>query len=222
MKTTTGTNKDLWLTCPNLVTWKQGPYLCVFNSLTTPVLSIMSKEMAWLLKSFKVPTSKQLVYQKAKRLDPSLTPTRFNRLHKNLTDRHLLIQESQLPFKRNPPHHLGVWLHMTNQCNLRCTYCYIQKSSAKFDPAKLIDTLTTIFASASSHDFHSITLKMSGGECLLELNQVLKVVELGQQLSKRFNISFRPIVMTNGVLVTARTAQILKKPTFTLPSRSMV
>lgn len=168
--------------------------------------------MFWIFNKFRKPTTVDKVFVSAKKLDPNLTKNKFLKLHKILTKNNLLIPRGMIAQpKIIQPKHLGVWLHLTNQCNLRCTYCYIAKTSAKFDMNQIESTLTTIFRKAKEHGFTSIALKMSGGECLLELKSVILVTILGQELAKQYLLKFRPIVMTNGVLITERTAQLLKK-----------
>ena len=44
------------------------------------------------------------------------------------------------------PRHLGIWLHVTNQCNLRCTYCYVSKTISAWRSAGGA-RLSTLFSS---------------------------------------------------------------------------
>lgn len=39
--------------------------------------------------------------------------------------------KSKTPLLKKKPTHLSVWFHITNQYNLRCTYCYVSKTSDK-------------------------------------------------------------------------------------------
>ncbi len=65
---------------------------------------------------------------------------------------------------------INLWVHTTNDCNLRCSYCYIHtigfenyfsKENIDVFCHKLIDT-------AEKRELESITLRLSGGEPLLK------------------------------------------------------
>lgn len=97
-------------------------------------------------------------------------------------------------------------LQVTENCNLACTYCYqICKSSHRmpFDIAKkYIDVLLT--DKDIEENYESIILDFIGGEPLLEIDLIDKVVDYFKykavMLSSKFAYRFRISICTNGIL----------------------
>ena len=106
---------------------------------------------------------------------------------------------------------LGVWFHITNQCNLRCTYCYVHKTPAKMYGKLAHHAMNVIIRDAKKHGYTNITFKFSGGECLLEFPLVLELIHHGREKAKEAGITMKFVVLTNGVLLTEEIAKTLKK-----------
>jgi uncharacterized protein len=96
-----------------------------------------------------------------------------------------------------PPTHLGVWLHVTNQCNLRCTYCYVSKTNAHLAPAIGQRALASIFAAARQQGMTSLTLKYAGGEALLEAATIWALDRFARDQAGP-DLTIRSILLTNG------------------------
>lgn len=104
-----------------------------------------------------------------------------------------------------------VWLYLTNQCNFRCTYCFVAKSNEKLNP----DTSEMLFRRFSEmsdrNGIRNIYLILSGGEPLLNRNMVGKVIRQAEKLSRRKHILVRIGLVTNGYMLDDKTAQFLKR-----------
>lgn len=109
------------------------------------------------------------------------------------------------------PTHLGVWLHITNQCNLRCTYCYVYKTSDKMSYEIAKKAVDKIIFSAHKHGFKNITFKFAGGEPLLEFKQVLNTVNYARTLALKNKIKIDFVIISNGVLLTDEICKSLKE-----------
>jgi len=59
---------------------------------------------------------------------------------------------------------LTAWMHITNACNLRCPYCYLQKTSENMADDTARRSVNAIFRSASRHNIKHVKLKYAGGE----------------------------------------------------------
>lgn len=136
-----------------------------------------------------------------------ITPDKLNKKIKKIIDQ----QEKKPSYKFN---HLGVWLQITNECNLRCTYCYVnkQKEVMSFDTAS--ETIKKIFAFSQKKKLKKITFKFSGGEPLLEFRQVIKINDLIREYARKTKIKTVSIVLTNGLLLNDTNVKILKKNNF--------
>jgi uncharacterized protein len=67
-----------------------------------------------------------------------------------------------------PPTHLGVWLHVTNQCNLRCSYCYLGKTDEQLSLALGRRALRAVCHAARAQGIRHLTLTYPDGETLLD------------------------------------------------------
>ena len=105
---------------------------------------------------------------------------------------------------RSRPHTLTAWLHVTNACNLRCTYCYIAKTPEAMDEATGIAAVEAVFRSALGNGFRTVKLKYAGGEATLNFRLVMRLHEHAQELAARHGLELREVVLSNGVALTPR------------------
>ncbi len=105
---------------------------------------------------------------------------------------------------------LSAWLHVTNACTLRCSYCYLHKTSEQMTPDTARRAVDAVFRSATKHHFNHVLLKYAGGEASLEMANVLATHEYATQLAEQHRINLRAYIMSNGVALTQRTVDQLK------------
>ncbi|RMD92256.1 MAG: hypothetical protein D6814_17180, partial [Calditrichaeota bacterium] len=70
---------------------------------------------------------------------------------------------------------LMAWLHVTNACNLRCSYCYLHKTNVSMPPSVGRQAIEAVFRAARQHGYRKIKLKYAGGEATLNLPLVLEL-----------------------------------------------
>ena len=90
-----------------------------------------------------------------------------------------------------------VHLVLTGRCNLRCAYCYQNRKPARRMSWK---TLGEAVALAAASRADEVRLVFSGGEPLLELPLIRRVVEHARCVRSNGR-SFRPALITNGTLL---------------------
>lgn len=100
-------------------------------------------------------------------------------------------------------HTLVAWLHVTDRCNLRCSYCYLPHHRVDMSWQTGRDILETLFRLAERHGYHKVKLKYAGGEAFLRFPFVLELQAYAQQLSRQSGIALSGIVLSNGTLLTA-------------------
>ena len=109
---------------------------------------------------------------------------------------------------------LSAWLHVTNECNLRCDYCYLDKTAEAMTTTTGRAAVEAIFRTAVQHGFRGVKLKYAGGEALLNFRLIAELHDLGVELARNCGLSFHETILTNGValtkgmLATARDANI--------------
>jgi uncharacterized protein len=106
---------------------------------------------------------------------------------------------------------LTVWLHVTNTCNLRCSYCYIDKNQESMSQDTAYQSIDAIFRSALIHGFKRVQLKYAGGEASLRLTQVIAMHDYALQLAQKHAITLEACILSNGVYLSLRAIDDLKK-----------
>lgn len=98
---------------------------------------------------------------------------------------------------------LVAWIHMTDKCNLRCSYCYLPhiREDLSFETGKAV--IESIFRSAVLHGYREVKLKYAGGEPLLNFPLILELNALAASFAERGGISLDSVVLSNGTLLTS-------------------
>lgn len=192
---------------------KVGDFLLVYSPLSEKGLTILNKEASYL---FSLINGKRTVFDilsLVKEKDKTATFDSIKKIIKDFTSSEIVYfnkpKSSSFLFTTKPTH-LGVWFHITNQCNLRCTYCYVHKTPEKMTKEIAKKTVDKIIYSAIKQGFKNITFKFAGGEPLLEFEQVLKTIDYARDLAKKNEISIDPLIISNGVLLSENICKILK------------
>ncbi len=108
-------------------------------------------------------------------------------------------------------HTLTAWLHVTNSCNLRCSYCYIDKTQEGMSTAIAHQSIDAIFRSAARHAFKQVNLKYAGGEASLQLSHVIEMHDYALQLAEKQHITLSACILSNGVYLSQHAIDDLKK-----------
>src|SRR4051794_33242104 len=97
---------------------------------------------------------------------------------------------------------LVAWLHVTNACNLRCTYCYLTKNDEAMSAETGRAAVDAIVRSALQHGYQSIKLKFAGGEASLNFALVWELHEYAQTAAAAHGLALEAVVLSNGVGVS--------------------
>jgi uncharacterized protein len=106
---------------------------------------------------------------------------------------------------------LSAWLHVTNACNLACSYCYVSKSMEHMAEDVGKRSVDAVFRSAICSDYQQVRLKYAGGEALLRLPQVLELHAYALQQAERLGLQLSATLLSNGAALTPRAIQQLKR-----------
>ncbi|MFZ0158990.1 MAG: SPASM domain-containing protein [Kineosporiaceae bacterium] len=94
---------------------------------------------------------------------------------------------------------LTAWLHITNACNLRCSYCYLRQTNEAMNEATGQAAIAAIMTSAASQGFSAVRLKYAGGEAALNAPVLQAVHRYAQDLARSHGIGLSAVLLTNGV-----------------------
>jgi len=189
-------------------------FLLVYNPISQKGIVVLNKEAAFIFKQIDGKKSITEILNIAKKKDPKVNKLNIEKIFENFVSSELVFFKNPINkekiFSRSPTH-LGVWLHLTNQCNLRCTYCYVKKTNESMSELTALKALKKIILQAKAHRYNKITFKFSGGECLLKLPLILKLIHFGREEGRKNKINLDFVVLTNGVLLTKKIAKVFKQ-----------
>lgn len=198
----------------NTYTDRVEDFLLVYNPISEKGISVLSKEAAFLFKQINNKKTISDIFFAAKEIDSNIEISDIVKVFKDFLTSEIVYFDSpknKTKLFAKKPKHLGVWLHITNQCNLRCTYCYVWKSQDKMSEETGKKSIKKIISDSKRYGFKKITIKFSGGEPLLEFPLILDLVHLGRKLAKQAKIEIDFVVLTNGVLLSEKIAKKLKE-----------
>lgn len=117
---------------------------------------------------------------------------------------------SPIVHEQNKGSMLTVWLHVTNACNLRCNYCYLDKTTENMSADTAFLAVDAIFRSAVQQGFTHVKIKYAGGEASLRMANVISVHDYAAQIAQEHGIELRGVLLSNGVMLSQRTIEQLK------------
>jgi len=183
----------------------------VWQPASAKGLSVISSEAAYVLGLVDGKRSVGQIWKECQRVERGVQVQTVRRVLTELMENQLIWLNRRAEVDQKRPEVLGVWFHQTNQCNLRCKYCYVNKTdeAMKLEMARKI--LAKVVSSAKAHGFKLVKVKFTGGEALLEYEKLLKAIEHLKQVGEKEGINTQAVVLTNAVLMTAEKAATFRK-----------
>ena len=126
-------------------------YLMVYNPLSDKGMSVLNKEATILYQLIDGKKSIEEIYSIIQKNDTECTFIAIQTLLDSMERAEIIYIDKQVipSFQSNKqPSRLVVWFHITNQCNLRCTYCYVNKTKEKMSTVIAHKTIDKIIFSA--------------------------------------------------------------------------
>ncbi|HEV2451989.1 MAG TPA: radical SAM protein [Streptosporangiaceae bacterium] len=105
---------------------------------------------------------------------------------------------------------LTAWLHVTNACNLRCPYCYVNKSAEGMDESTGRAAVDAVVESAVTHGFPAVKLKYAGGEASLNHRLVASLHAYARELAAARGLRLYATLLSNGVTLPPAFVETLK------------
>lgn len=115
------------------------------------------------------------------------------------------------PRTTTPSRTLTAWLHITNACNLDCTYCYVPKSAEVMDESTGIAAVDAVFRSARHAGFETIIFKYAGGEPSLNFALVQTLHDHARTLAETTGITLHETLLSNGIALTPAMLAFLRE-----------
>lgn len=105
---------------------------------------------------------------------------------------------------------LVTWLHLTDRCNLRCSYCYLPHVREDMTSETGRAAIDATFRSALANGFKQVKLKYAGGEPLLHFPLIVELHRYAQSLAEKRGLGLDGVVLSNGTLLTTEIVEMLK------------
>lgn len=109
-----------------------------------------------------------------------------------------------------PQQTLSAWFHITDRCNLRCSYCYLPHVREDMSHETGLASINAVFRSALANGFRQVKLKYAGGEALLRFPLVVEMHRFALSLAKQYNMEVDGVVLSNATLLTVEIIEELK------------
>lgn len=106
---------------------------------------------------------------------------------------------------------LSVWLHLTNACNLACSYCYIAKSAEAMSREVARAAVDAACRSALRHGYRSLALKYAGGEPTLALDLLVETQRYAEERAAALGLGLSAGVLTNGAALSPERVERLRE-----------
>lgn len=114
------------------------------------------------------------------------------------------------PTPSNSGRTLGIWLHVTNSCNLRCSYCYIDKDKGSMELHIAEKTILNAIDQCSKYGIPNFSVKFAGGEPLTVWKNILHIVDFTREHCQYAKITPSFNILSNGTLMRKDIAEYLK------------
>jgi uncharacterized protein len=182
-------------------------YSVVCNPTSMGHIAVLDEDAADLLERFRFPTSLPTLYieggvdEKAKAVISLFYKMGFLQ---NATQSSAISMQEKFQT-------LSAWLHVTNACNLRCGYCYVDKTPESMTDDTAKGAVDAIFRSAAKHNFKMVWLRYAGGEASLQSERVIAVHDYALTLAQEHDIELHASILSNGVFLGHRTIDRLKE-----------
>lgn len=99
----------------------------------------------------------------------------------------------------------------TINCNMKCPYCYEDKSTDKMD----VEVINKVFEYVKNQydilKYETLSVVWYGGEPLLEIKVIEKLSKMFIEFCSEKNVSYFASIITNGLLLNKENAKILKE-----------
>jgi uncharacterized protein len=113
----------------------------------------------------------------------------------------------------SPPKAIEVWLHLTNGCNLTCSYCFVRDKDNEIMRDSVCDaTVEKLARSVVANGIEKVTIKFAGGEPTLAMPLVERFRDRFESAVADTGIHTHAALLSNGTLITDRVIAFLDRP----------
>lgn len=203
---------------PDIFTGSVEGYFYAYNPISSRGVIVLDPATEFVFSKINNRTSINRIFSDAKKVDSFVTERDVIEIINSLVKSQLIylnVRKYRLKTVENrikivDPKLLRVWIHLSNQCNLRCIYCFVHKTPERMDINLGIKSIKKIISSAKKDGYEEIVCTFGGGEPLSEVANMKKLIEIGRAEASKSHILLRFGIVSNATLITPKVAQFLK------------
>ncbi|GHT64036.1 hypothetical protein AGMMS50222_01620 [Endomicrobiia bacterium] len=107
---------------------------------------------------------------------------------------------------------LNLTIAITNECNLNCVFCYVNKENTyKLSLKNYKNIINFIKRYYDDYKIKNLFITWSGGEPLIDIDNIIKLSQEVIKFCSKNNICYEANVVTNAVLLDKETVKSLQK-----------
>jgi uncharacterized protein len=161
-------------------------------------VAALNREAAGVLDAFEHPIRPR----QAVRALPDLPPEEIGRAIGELVRAGLLRPAGGASPAPMPQTTLSAWLHLTEDCNLSCPYCYADRGSRSMSDRVGQRAVDRLLQLAAEGGYARLKLKYAGGEPTLRFPLIRALHERAAGGAARAGLVLEEVILTNGVGLT--------------------
>lgn len=108
---------------------------------------------------------------------------------------------------------MSTWIHLTNQCNLDCSYCYIWKDKSKMTKEVMEKTIESLKNTINDEWIEKIWFSLAWGEPLMNFSLLKDFVE---KVKKEIPVKSTFSIVTNWTLLDKEKIEFLNENNFSM------
>jgi len=170
-------------------------------------VTVLNKAAHSIFSSFKQPITVNEARNSASKL---WSKENTNATIQKLIAANVLVPEGSTFELTETSKTLTAWLHITDRCNLRCTYCYLPHVRKDMSFSVGCAAIDATFRSAEIHGYNHVRLKYAGGEALLCFPRIVELHEYSLKIAEEKGILVSGAILTNGTLLTPKIARSIQ------------
>jgi uncharacterized protein len=105
---------------------------------------------------------------------------------------------------------LVAWVHITDECNLHCDYCYLLHRRQAMSRETGYAVVDATLRSALAHGYQRVKFKYAGGEPLISAPLIREIHNYALKQGEEKQITIEGVVLSNGILLNPSIVQQLR------------
>jgi uncharacterized protein len=106
------------------------------------------------------------------------------------------------PIGQQPPTEIAVWLHINNNCNLGCSYCFVEKDASVMTGETIAKVVTLLVSTIEKRSLKRIVIKFAGGEPTLCLDSLRDFCLRLETETRHLDVAIHYAILSNGTINT--------------------